>query len=172
MRQESESPLGITYVQSDIATIPFLADESIDKALADMVFVTVSTQEVYIKSIAEVSRILKKGGSILISKGHPANFDRNNNSSHYAVNYDAPPSYFASLTPQHISIKIDGKDVKWTNYHRTLEDFVNPWTDAGFVVTKIIEPRPTQEAVVKYPEQLSSTAMIPPYVIFLLRKDN
>ena len=170
-KQEAEKPLGITYVQGDIATMPFLADESVDTAIADMVFVTVSTQEAYINCIAEVSRVLRKGGSVLISKGHPANFNRKNNSAHYSLTYDAEPSYFDSLTPQHVTIKIDGKDVAWTNYHRTLEDFVNPWIAGGFVVTRIIEPKPAPEAVAKYPEQLGSTTKTPPYVIFSLRKE-
>ncbi len=169
-QREAENPLGVTYVQGNIASMPFLPDESIDMAIADMVFVTIPTQEAYIKSIGEVFRILKKGGVILVSKGHPANFNRKNTSAHYLLSYDAEPSYFDSLTPQHVTIKIGDTDVSWTNYHRTLEDFINPWITKGFVVTQIIEPQPTEEAVSEYPEHLGTTRSIPPFIIFKLQK--
>ncbi len=174
-KEELRSPLGITYLQGDIADVLPLEDKSFDAMVADMVFVTIPTQEAYGRSISEMARLLRVGGFILISKEHPANFDRQGSltkqaSPNYVVTHKEHLSYFDSLAPQHVKLKIEGKDVEWTNYHRTLEDFVNPWTTRGFAVTEIIEPKPTAEAVEQFPQDLESTAHIPYYLILKLTK--
>lgn len=168
-REEDRASLGITYLQADIAEPLPLESETFDALVADMVFVTIPTQEAYTQSISEMKRLLKPGGFALISKGHPANFNKQS-SSNYKIAYDKEPSYFESLTPQRVTLRIDGKEVSWTNYHRTLEDFVNPWTAQGFAVTEMIEPKPTLEAVEQFPEDLKSTDHIPYYLILKLTK--
>lgn len=174
-KEEERAPLGITYIQADVAGPIPLENESFDALVADMVFVTIPTQEAYTQSISEMKRLLKPGGFALISKGHPANFDRKSSSTkqaspNYKIAYDKEPSYFESLTPQRVTLRIDGKEVSWTNYHRTLEDFVNPWMEQGFVVTEMIEPKPTPEDVEQFPEDLKSTDHIPYYLILKLTK--
>jgi ubiquinone/menaquinone biosynthesis C-methylase UbiE len=170
-KKEKEKHIeGIHYFQSDIAKMPFLKDNYFDYAIADMVFVTIPTQKKYIQVIQEVHRVLKNGGTVIISKGHPANFNRVEKSKFYKLNYAREPSYFDSLTPQHVQITINGDSVKWTNYHRTLEDFVNPWLKNGFMMEKIIEPQPTHGALKKFNQYLKGTEKIPFFILIKLKK--
>lgn len=169
-KQEQKQPKGIRYFCGDIAKMDFLPSGETDGAVADFVFVTIPTQEKYIQAIREVHRVLKKGGTVLISKGHPATFNRPDKSKNYSVTYDKEPLYFDSLTPQRIKMNIGGKSAEWTNYHRSLEDFLNPWLENGFVITRVIEPRPTQNALEKFPEQLQGTDKLPYYIVFKLKK--
>lgn len=171
-KQEQKQPLGIHYFNGDIANMDFLPSAEIDGAVADFVFVTIPTQEKYIQAIKEVHRALKKNGTVLISRGHPANFNRpeQRRSKDYSLSYDKEPSYFDSLTPQHVKMNIEGKPVEWTNYHRSLEDFLNPWLENRFVITKVIEPKPAQDAIERFPEQLGGTDKLPYYIVFKLKK--
>lgn len=169
-KQEQKQPQGIRYFHGDIAKMDFLPSGEIDGAVADFVFVTIPTQEKYIQAVREVHRVLKESGTVLISKGHPAKFNRPDKSKDYSLTYDKEPSYFDSLTPQHVKLNIEGKPVEWTNYHRSLEDFLNPWIENGFVITRVIEPKPTDEALEKFPEQLQETDKLPYYIVFELKK--
>ena len=169
-KQEQKQPQGIHYFHGDIASMDFLPAGEVDGAVADFVFVTIPTQEKYVQAIKEVSRVLKQDGTVLISKGHPAKFNRPDKSKDYSLSYDKEPSYFDSLTPQHVKMNIEGEPVEWTNYHRSLEDFLNPWLENGFVITRVIEPKPTEEALKKFPEQLEGTDKLPYYVVFELKK--
>ena len=171
-KMEKRTPLGIDYYQSDISNLSFLKKNNFDFAIADMVFVTVSNQKKYIKIAKEVYRVLKPNGEIIISKGHPANFNRKEKSKHYKLTYKKEPSYFDSLTPQKIVMNIDGKKATWTNYHRTLEDFLRPWLIFGFVITDIFEPKPSNEALKKFQEYLSFTDRIPHFILFKLKRIN
>ena len=65
---------------------------------------------------------------------------------------------------------IDGKTAQWTNYHRTLEDFVRPWLHNGFVIVDIIEPKPSLVALKKFPEHLENTRKAPTFILFKLKK--
>ncbi len=61
--QEEKENLGIDYYKSDISKLNFLKNSSFDIALAEMVLVTIPTQNKYIKVVKETYKILKKGES-------------------------------------------------------------------------------------------------------------
>ena len=170
--QELKDKLSIKYFEADIADLHFFDNNSFNLALAEMVIVNIPSQEKYLKIVKEVKRILKPGGQMVISKGHPANFLRHleDQSKYFKLTYSREVSYFDSLAPQNVEIEIDGQPVRFTNYHRTLEDFLNPWFENGFLVSDISEPKPTLASVKKYPEQLRDGLRVPFYIIIKLKK--
>ncbi len=167
---EKKQPLGIRYYCLDLAEMSKIKNGQFDFAIADMVFVTVSTQRKYEKIAKEVKRVLKPHGEILMSKGHPGNFFKQGVSKHYKLTYKKEQSYFDSLAPQKVQMNIAGKWVVWTNYHRTLEDFISPWLKNKFCITNIIEPKPSLAAVKRFPEHLGDSLKIPHFIIFRMKK--
>ena len=165
---EKKEKLGIKYFHADIAHLPFLKNESFDIALAEMVLVTIPTQKKLRAIVKEVKRIIRKNGILVISKGHPtAFFDRT--TEFYKWSFDNPKtSYFDSLSPQRVKMNIAGKMIKFTNYHRTLEDFLRPWLNEGFVVSDIREPKPNKFSIKRFPHHLDTK--IPYFIIFKLQK--
>ena len=167
---EEKEKLGIKYFRGDIGRLLFLKSGYFDIALAEMVFTTIPTQTKYRAIVKEVKRILRPGGFLIASKGHPtAFFERNN--KFYKWWFDKKDiTYFDSLSPQRVEMIIAGKTIRFTNFHRTLEDFLWPWLRNGFVVTDVQEPKSSLRAVKKFPEHLLPTIKIPAFIIFKLQK--
>lgn len=170
-RAEEKELLGIAYHRSDIARMPFLGSEFFDIALAELVFSTIPTQKKYAQVVKEVRRILKPGGIIVVTKGHPVNFFRPNKSRFYKTS-NQRKNYFDSLARQDVRMNIAGRIARFTDYHRTLEDLLWPWLKNGFVINGIGEPKPTKSSANKYPEHLADGLVAPFYIVFRLRKEN
>lgn len=54
---------------------------------------------------------------------------------------------------------------KTTSFHRTLTDYVDALYDAGFVVARLKEPKPTKRGLRKYPEYFGGDPRIPQSII-------
>ena len=57
-------------------------------------------------------------------------------------------------------------------YHRTIESYVNELIDAGFSITRLLEPGPTQKAISERPELLDHLRRPPILVIAGTKKPN
>jgi len=44
-----------------------------------------------------------------------------------------------------------------------------PNADAGFVIDRIAEPQPSQEALERYPAELAGIAGVPTFIVYRLR---
>ena len=82
----------------------------------------------------EFRRALKSGGYFVMSAGHPA-FD---------AEYFATNNYFSVEC-----VKCEwtgfGTQVVMPSYRRSLEEFLTPILDAGFLLDRIVEPLPTDD---------------------------
>ena len=47
--------------------------------------------------------------------------------------------------------QLDGSTISFIDYHWTLEDYVSSITSAGFAITQIKEPRPSESMIKKVP---------------------
>ncbi|MEK7610313.1 MAG: class I SAM-dependent methyltransferase [Patescibacteria group bacterium] len=171
MKHEKQKSLGIKYIQTDITSAFPLEDCSFDAVVADMVLVTISSQNLLINTISEVRRVLKKGGMVLISDGHPVDFARKDRSGHYVATYTQGTNYFTSPAPYKVRLEIGSRSVEWTNYHRTLGDLINPWIENDFTLIGVIEPKPTSASINQYPDYLLGTDQLPRFIIFKLVKN-
>jgi SAM-dependent methyltransferase len=111
--------------------LDFLEDRSLDGIMSSLVVH-------YIKDwddlFGEFYRILKNPGFVVFSAGHP----------HTEFNISGGHEYFET------ELIIDtwrgfGIEVKMPSYRRCLQEMIRPMTDAGFVIDRITEPRPTEE---------------------------
>ena len=136
------------YYTGDISNLKMFSNNSFDRILIEHVILEIPNINKIRKILREAYRVAKWGGKIVISDLHPF----------------APSLSFPNLKPekdyyyfnsgslvQIISKRVDGKETFYTDYHWTLEDISNAITDSGFKITKVLEPRPSEETIRKYP---------------------
>lgn len=85
-------------------------------------------------TIAEFCRVLKKNGKLIVSIEHPF----------YDFNYHKSNQYFET---EHVKCLWKGFDgpVEMNSYRRSLQSCIEPLTDNGFYIEKIIEPKPVKK---------------------------
>jgi len=120
-------------------------------------------------TIQNISKWLKPGGIFVFSVEHPI--------------------YTASMKdwkrdshgkPLHIPVDhycMEGKRLShWfvdgvIKYHRTLSTYINTLVDSGFVIERLLEPRPSQESIQQCPD-FERFRRCPPFLLIRARKDN
>ncbi|MBC8465513.1 class I SAM-dependent methyltransferase [bacterium] len=114
----------------------------------------------------EVHRVLKKGGRFIVANLHPMR------SAVGAWHRDAEG------VKQHIKLdryfeegercwRMLGCD--FTNFHRTLQTYLDSFLEAGFLIERIIEPTVTTDRLKEYPE-LDDEIRVPNFIVYVLRK--
>ncbi len=121
---------------------------SFDIVLLEKVLLEISDLREIRKILKQAYRVLKKNGFIVISDLHPIAPNCNLPNVRAEKDY----KYFKSGAPiKIVSKRVDGGETIYIDYHWTFEDFFNAITDAGFKVTKVVEPRPSIATIKKYP---------------------
>lgn len=85
-------------------------------------------------TVKEFHRLLKPGGSIVISIEHPF----------FEYNYFKSKEYF-SVEPVKCTWNGFGEKIEINSYRRSLDYCLNAFTDNGFYIDKLLEPRPVAE---------------------------
>ena len=179
---ETGEPRGIEYHQAPASGMGMLADVSFDAALSTMTLMDLGD---YDESIREIARVLKPGGLFQFSVTHPCTMTRM-----WRWMYDdrrektgvVVGDYFA-LAPARPGSDIDEwyfggapRDVRQTTrpfriprFFRTLSEYFNTLTDAGFRVEKLVEPHASKQVAAKHPN-IADTRVIPYFLIFRCTK--
>jgi ubiquinone/menaquinone biosynthesis C-methylase UbiE len=154
-RAESEAPQGITYAVASAVALPF-ADAAFDFATGFMCFMDIPETG---RVLAEACRVLKPGGFLQFSITHPC-FDtphrrnlRDAGGKTYAIEVG---DYFRDLNG-HVSEWSFGAappearqglpKFKTPRFTRTFSQWLNALVEAGFLVERVEEPRPSDETV-------------------------
>jgi 2-polyprenyl-3-methyl-5-hydroxy-6-metoxy-1,4-benzoquinol methylase len=150
LAQEESEPLGIEYLQADMADLGTLQSNTFDLAVAYLSLVDVPD---YQRGAAEVARVLKPGGRFLFSIPHPC--------------FTTPGAEWVARLPGIVPVrdkdrlyrKVDNyfpaSEVRFkmwptapaetVNYHRPLSDYAHACRNAGLVIRDLIEPTPDAE---------------------------
>lgn len=126
------------------APLDFLEAGSFDVVLSALVLEYVRDWRA---TLSEFRRVLVEGGSLVVSVTHPF-FD---------FAYFKSTSYFETELV-HSEWNGFGGRVRMPSYRRSLEQTLNPFGEAGFVIERVVEPKPTPEfraADPKHYEELS-----------------
>ena len=151
------------YKTANVEDLGFLDNESFDLAVSylnqcDLADFMANTREVY--------RILKPGCRFVIANLHPMRsavgmWCKTDGGEKKHVIVD---DYFAE-NERHWTIM----GVEITNFHRSLETYVNGFLECGFVLEQIVEPSVSPDVLGEWPE-LDDEVRVPNFVIFSLRK--
>lgn len=140
----------ITYILGDITKLDkiFLKEKSYDVILLNHVLLEISSISKLKKIFKSASRLLKKGGKIVIADLHPFSPSMKPDN----IRTDKSYNYFSSGDVFHVvSKRIDGQEILYKDFHWTLSDIITSITDSGLKISKLIEPKPTIKQTEKYP---------------------
>jgi ubiquinone/menaquinone biosynthesis C-methylase UbiE len=143
--EERKEPLGIRYHQMGASYLSGLPNACYDLVTC---FMALHDIEKYENAVAEVARVLKCGGRFVFSIMHPCFEDMVVN----GVRINAAEGYFSKV--QHAiewNMKRLTKRFKTVSFHRSLTDYSLVLAKNGFLISRLVEPRPTKEAIRKHP---------------------
>ncbi|MGK5521283.1 class I SAM-dependent methyltransferase [Micromonospora sp. URMC 107] len=128
------------------APLPF-ADAEFDDVVASLVL---HYLEDWSGPLAELRRVLRPGGRLILSVNHPAA---------YAIEY--PKADYFALTKYSEDYVMDGQTVWLTFWHRPLHAMADAFAAAGFRIATISEPPPSPDAPAELlPPDLGSGSFI------------
>ena len=157
-RQEAREKLGICYRVLDATDL-----KEFSSSRFDLVTCFMSLQDIkdYKRAISEVARVLANRGRFVFSIPHPC-FET------IIVNKErtsATRRYFgATKYPVQWKMERLAKPFKTTSFHRTLTEYFDALHKSRLFVSRLVEPRPTQKGLLKYPS-LRKVLLIPQSVI-------
>lgn len=157
---EKKGPLGITYEAASFTDLSMFPQATFDAAVS---FMAMMDSPDYAKGVREIHRVLKPGGDFFFNISHPCfmtlgfEWIRNRRGNPVKV----VQSHYFSKEHYVERWKFSGVENKDTvppfaipYFGRTLSDYVNPLADAGFILKKIQEPRPSAKLCQEQPEFL------------------
>jgi SAM-dependent methyltransferase len=141
-------------VIADISTpMPFLESSSFDIVVASLVLHYLADWR---PTLREFARILRPGGSLLISTHHPT--------QDISIT-DPPAPYFETVLLSDTWDK-DGREYPVHFYHRPISAIIDALRDAGFLVERIPEPVPDRSDFARVPA-LYERMTLGPWFLFI-----
>lgn len=115
------------------------------------------------KPLAELRRVLKPGGRLLVSVDHP-----------FAINAihrmeGRKPNYFETYNWAE-EWTIGGHTARMSFWHRPLHAMIDAFTEAGFTVEVLSEPMPLEAAQERHPDYYRALTTSPSFLFFVLRR--
>ena len=148
-RREGARPLGIEYHVADAARLGILQGEAFDLVVANMSLMDIEDAG---GTISEVSRVLAPMGRLVASLSHPC-FDQGPTSGWLVEKVGLTTTVARKVGPYRdlfsapIPWRIEGKEHATLGFHRPLSWYFRTLRAAGFVVSRLEEPAPTEEFV-------------------------
>ncbi len=175
--KEDEDKLGITYMVMNGSDMQLFEDGSFDVVAAFMVIMDV---EDYESLFREVGRVLKKDGRFIFSITHPC-FELKDQEGGQVGGWIYPEGerhqdkalyfsvdkYFDSGKPEKVPWNMERIDTPFetVSYHRTLTEYTHALTEAEMVISRLLEPKPTEEGLEKHP-WMKTCLRVPHSIIF------
>ena len=157
--------MNINYSVKSACDLEGIKNDTFDIVISAMCLMAIEDLE---SALAEIYRVLKPGGTVVISILHPCFSGNNtgwsydNESSKFIVDsYHDEGSYQEGLS-KHL-----GKPISF--WHRTLSNTINPMLHLGFHLRGLYEPKPDANLVSKHP-RLKHLLRVPMFMIIELSK--
>jgi ubiquinone/menaquinone biosynthesis C-methylase UbiE len=143
--EEEKERLGIHYYVMDAADLNGFPDDHFDLVTCFM-----SLQDIrnYKKAISEAARVLKNRGRFVFSIPHPCfeNIVVRGKRTNVSKRYFGEIKYLLPWDMERLT-----KPFRTATFHRTLTDYVDALYRSKLLVSRLVEPRPTREGLLKYP---------------------
>lgn len=146
-KERSPDRLDITYVHGNCERLTDLEDERFEAVVSNMVLQDLADYE---QALAEIHRVLKPGGRFVFSILHPCFITPEsgweNTDQGDKLHWNVDKYFYEGMYEQ----KLGGEE-RMMLFHRTLTSYVQAVLAAGFTIEGIIEPKPSEDMLVKYP---------------------
>ena len=145
-QEERKEKLGILYYNLDAADLGDFPSSHFDIVTC---FMALQDIQHYEKAISEVARVLKNRSRFIFSIPHPC-FERIDPPG--GLKISSKREYFG-ISRHRVEWNMERlkKPFKTTSFHRTLTDYFTALNRNGLLVSILIEPKPTEEGVLKHP---------------------
>jgi SAM-dependent methyltransferase len=146
-------------IQADLSQpLDFLAADSFDLVVSALALDYVRDWQAV---FTEFFRVLRAPSYLVFSVGHPAD-----------EFYDHHPTgnYFETELVQ-VDWKAFGQRVAMPYYRRPLSAMIDPLLAAGFILERLVEPRPLPEFAAEDPQDYAKLMRQPGFICFRARKD-
>ncbi|HIZ10878.1 MAG TPA: class I SAM-dependent methyltransferase [Candidatus Eubacterium faecavium] len=125
-------------------------NEKFDLAYSSLCFHYIKEFESLIKDVAEK---LNPNGTLLFSQEHPIVTASSGIAGYYRIDENGSKVYCLCNYQDENALRTD----KWfidgvVKYHRTFSTIINTLTDHGFIIEKVVEPVPNEQALSKRKE--------------------
>jgi len=158
-KEEEMERLGICYLVMDATDLHEFSGNKFDLVTCFM-----SLQDIrdYRRAISEIARVLKNRGRFVFSIPHPCfeNMIVSGKRTSASERYFGETEYVLPWDMERLT-----KPFKTTTFHRTLTDYVDALFRSRLFVSRLVEPKPTLEGLLKYPH-LRRHVMAPQSVVF------
>jgi ubiquinone/menaquinone biosynthesis C-methylase UbiE len=157
--EERRSKLGIQYYRMHASCLKGISNDFFDLVTC---FMALHDIENYQGAVSEVARVLKRGGRFVFSIPHPC-FEK---FVVKGVRINAAERYFEKIEyPIEWNMERLRKHFRTVSFHRTLTDYSLALAKSGLFISRLVEPRPSREAVGKHPS-LRDELIRPQSIIF------
>jgi len=178
IKQEEKDKLGIAYYVSDASNLSRFKNNSFDIVTC---FMALQDIENYQKTFKEVYQVLRNLGRFVFVIPHPCFTRRiidgkiiggweykkgtkkfsSGNALYYKVdNYFHTNKYIVQWNMHRLT-----KHFKSLAFHRTLTDYCNALAKARFLISRLIEPKPTKKGLAKHPEFFGKSLRLPSSIV-------
>jgi SAM-dependent methyltransferase len=154
----------------DMQDLSMFAKNTFDTVVSSVVVGYLDCLE---KAFSEIFRVLKHNGIFAFSENHPllkGSWEKDDEGKRLHWNID---NYFDRSVRTIEWRTQDGKVIKTSSRHRTVQDYFDALTASGFVVEKLVEPEPAEKAHsdnLGSMEHYSRAKRIPIFILFKARK--
>ncbi|UCD93192.1 MAG: class I SAM-dependent methyltransferase [Methanobacteriota archaeon] len=187
IQEENRNGLGINYAMADATDLHIFKNNSFDIVAC---FLALQDIEDYRIAIKETARVLKNRGRFVFGITHPCFESRTIEGKQvagwmYSSGFKRKAKEVSAyLRPEETAqyfvvdryFDTHSEIIQWrmerliihfetTAFHRTLTDYANALNDAGFLISRLKEPRPTKKGVELYPI-MEEINRIPHSIIF------
>ena len=155
--EEQREPLGIRYEVASFCDLSFFHDASFDAVVS---FMALMDGPDYHTAAKEFFRVLRPGGDLVFSITHPCfrtkgyGWVRDEHGDCVSLtvsHYFAEEPYLTHFPVPKEDAPEARIDIPLLQFQRTISDYVNILISAGFVLKRIEEPRPSEEACERHP---------------------
>lgn len=161
----------VEYHANPDNTLSFLPDGTVDKVIANLVFMMCPTKADIQQAFKEIHRVLKENGEFVFLITHPAFIQKP--AIDYRNEFSGSFDYFAEEKPyKFILIDKQGKEIdeNFYDYHYTLGTYINTTIQSGFDIVGVEEVVCSDPAVIKKYKIDKTFQMYPQAMIVIGRK--
>lgn len=143
--QEEKDPFGIEYYVLNSSDLSMFSTGSFDLVTCFMALMDIRD---YDQTISEIARVTRDGGRFVFSITHPC-FEYNSKTQVL----ERPDKYFEAK-PEKVLWNLERllRPFETTSFHRTLTDYSTALYKHGFLIRRLIEPKPTRKGLKKFPQ--------------------